>query len=417
MKGFGKALARAPHAFTSKVGLSSKSSDPETDELVRKFTSLEEQTGKLVKDTSNFREAISGMLTSQAGFATAFSTLFSPLNDELPLASRHPEAQGTIDNIAHYHDLMNELRDSVQPELELIDSRVTAPLKEYSDLLKKIRKTITKREHKLTDFDRHNNSYNKLKDKKEKSLSDEKNLFKYEQDLELATQEYEHYNNMLKSEIPRFIALSSTFISPIFQTFYYIEVGILYTLLEKMQAWSRQVYGDMSIEGLETMHYERLGDVGERLEALSVTKRFTSTARFMSQHRASGGSSSPGLGRTASTTSSSSGYTKPASTYGAASSSAAAADLPPPAYSAPPAGGPQPALAGKRPPPPPPNRPKPAAVYVTALYDYVGQAEGDLSFNAGDKIEVVKKTESDQDWWTGRLNGYEGQFPANYTQS
>jgi amphiphysin len=51
------------------------------------------------------------------------------------------------------------------------------------------------------------------------------------------------------------------------------------------------------------------------------------------------------------------------------------------------------------------------------LYDYVGQAEGDLSFNAGDKIEVVKKTESDQDWWTGRVNGYEGQFPANYTQS
>lgn len=207
-----------------------------------------------------------------------------------------------------------------------------------------------------------------------------------------------------------------------------------------MQAWSSQVYGDMSIEGLETMHYERLGDVGERLEALSVTKRFTSTgepprpvsffalrplthlatviARFMSQHRASGGST-PGLGRTSSTTSSSSGYTKPASTYGAASSSSAAAgDLPPPAYSAPSSGA-TPTLAGKRPPPPPPpsSRPKAAVQYVTALYDYVGQAEGDLSFNAGDRIEVVKKTESDQDWWTGRLNGYEGQFPANYTQS
>ncbi|GAA5883789.1 hypothetical protein JCM16303_002373 [Sporobolomyces ruberrimus] len=418
MKGFGKALARAPHAFTSKVGLATKSSDPETDELVRKFTSLEEQTGKLVKDTSNFREAIAGMLTSQAGFATAFATLFSPLNDELPLASRHPEAQGTIDNIANYHELMNELRDAVQPELELIDSRVTAPLKEYSDLLKKTRKTITKREHKLTDFDRHNNSYSKLKDKKEKSLSDEKNLFKYEQDLELATQEYEHYNNMLKTEIPRFIALSSTFISPVFQTFYYIEVGILYTLLEKMQSWSSQVYGDLSIEGLESMHYERLGDVGERLEALSVTKRFTSTARFMSQHRASGGgTSSPGLGRASSTTSSSSGYTKPASAYGAASASTSS-DLPPPAYSAPPSGA-TPTLAGKRPPPPPPpsSRPKASVTYVTALYDYVGQAEGDLSFNAGDRIEVTKKTESDQDWWTGRLNGYEGQFPANYTQS
>ncbi|GAA5897652.1 amphiphysin [Sporobolomyces salmoneus] len=419
MKGFGKALARAPHAFTSKVGLASKSSDPETDELVRKFTSLEEQTAKLVKDTSNFREAISDMLSSQAGFATAFSTLFSPLNDELPLSSRHPSAQSTIDNIANYHELMNELRDSVQPELELIDSRVTAPLKEYSDLLKKTRKTITKREHKLTDFDRHNNSYTKLKDKKEKSLSDEKNLFKYEQDLELATQEYEHYNNMLKTEIPRFIQLSSTFITPVFQTFYYIEVGILYTLLEKMQAWSSQVYGDMSIDGLETMHYERLGDVGERLEALSVTKRFTSTARFMSQHRASGGSPSPGLGRTSSTTSSSSGYAKPTSSYGASTSS----DLPPPAYSAPASGSTPTGLAGKRPPPPPPpsSRPKPQQPpieYVTALYDYVGQAEGDLSFSAGERIEVVKRTESDQDWWTGRTaSGGEGQFPANYTQS
>jgi len=30
----------------------------------------------------------------------------------------------------------------------------------------------------LVDFDRHNNSLNKLREKKEKSLSDEKNLFK-----------------------------------------------------------------------------------------------------------------------------------------------------------------------------------------------------------------------------------------------
>jgi amphiphysin len=30
----------------------------------------------------------------------------------------------------------------------------------------------------LVDYDRHNNSLNKLREKKEKSLSDEKNLFK-----------------------------------------------------------------------------------------------------------------------------------------------------------------------------------------------------------------------------------------------
>lgn len=44
------------------------------------------------------------------------------------------------------------------------------------------------------------------------------------------------------------------------------------------------------------------------------------------------------------------------------------------------------------------------------------QADGDLSFKTGDRIEIVKKTESQEDWWTGRLNGVEGVFPGNYVQ-
>lgn len=49
---------------------------------------------------------------------------------------------------------------------------------------------------------------------------------------------------------------------------------------------------------------------------------------------------------------------------------------------------------------------------MTAIYDFEAQAEGDLSFRSGDRIELVKKTESQEDWWTGRLNGQEGIFPG-----
>ncbi|GAA5913470.1 hypothetical protein JCM6882_001969 [Rhodosporidiobolus microsporus] len=410
MKGFGKALSRAPHMLKGSVGMSSKSVDAETNELTRKFGGLEEYTAKLVKDTSSFRDAVANMLTSQAGFATSFTNLFTPLVDEASLTSRHPGAETTLRNIDSYQGLMGELRDAIQPELELIDSRVTAPLKEYQELLKKIRKTITKRDHKLVDYDRHNNSYSKLKDKKEKSLSDEKNLFKYEQELEIATQEYEHYNNMLKSEIPHFLALSSTFITPIFQTYYYIQVGILYTLLEKMQGFSTQTYGADAgdVSGLETFHFEKMGDTAEQIEALQITKRYTSTARMMSQHRSASGTSSPSsLTRASSVASSAS---RPG-LGGAASSYDAAA---PPAYSS---GGAAGGLAGKRPPPPPPGRPGSKKVeYVTAIYDYAAQTAGDLSFSAGDRIEIIERTASDQDWWKGRVNGLEGQFPANYCQ-
>ncbi|POS81371.1 SH3 domain-containing protein [Diaporthe helianthi] len=72
--------------------------------------------------------------------------------------------------------------------------------------------------------------------------------------------------------------------------------------------------------------------------------------------------------------------------------------------------------AKKKPPPPPPKRigsSKPEE-YVIAQYDFTGQGAGDLSFREGDRIKIVKKTQTDQDWWTGELAGVKGTFPANY---
>jgi amphiphysin len=90
---------------------------------------------------------------------------------------------------------------------------------------------------------------------------------------------------------------------------------------------------------------------------------------------------------------------------------------PPPPYS--PGGG---ALNGgaiqKKPPPPPPLKPKPKVEppvqYVVALYDFDAQADGDLDFKAGDRIEVVLRTASAEDWWTGKLNGRQGVFPGRF---
>ncbi|CAE6479085.1 unnamed protein product [Rhizoctonia solani] len=66
----------------------------------------------------------------------------------------------------------------------------------------------------------------------------------------------------------------------------------------------------------------------------------------------------------------------------------------------------------KRPVPPPP----PAGPQCKGLWDYNldGQLKDDLSFRAGDVIQIVK--EESADWWTGRLNGREGMFPANYVE-
>ncbi|KAL2171177.1 hypothetical protein VTG60DRAFT_3488 [Thermothelomyces hinnuleus] len=77
------------------------------------------------------------------------------------------------------------------------------------------------------------------------------------------------------------------------------------------------------------------------------------------------------------------------------------------------------AVLGKKKPPPPPPPPKRAATnkpdeWVVAAYNFAGQGGGDLSFREGDRIRVLKRTETDQDWWVGELDGVKGSFPANY---
>jgi amphiphysin len=178
-----------------------------------------------------------GLLMSGSSFGGSLATLFSPMGAEYNLAQKHPNAEVTVQNIAVYQQAMEELRgesalldtrpalmiDTLAPELELIESRIVAPCKELQEICKKIRKSCTKRDHKLIDFDRHNNALNKLREKKEKSLSDEKNLFKVEQDFELSSGEYEHYNNLLKTELPQFIGMATRFIDPLFHSFYYMQ--------------------------------------------------------------------------------------------------------------------------------------------------------------------------------------------------
>lgn len=75
--------------------------------------------------------------------------------------------------------------------------------------------------------------------------------------------------------------------------------------------------------------------------------------------------------------------------------------------------------ASKKKPPPPPTKRKPSTqeFWVKALYEFAGEGQGDLAFREGDRIQVLKKTDSTDDWWEGRLGGAQGSFPANYCQA
>ncbi|KAK6100384.1 SH3 domain family protein [Brugia pahangi] len=56
-----------------------------------------------------------------------------------------------------------------------------------------------------------------------------------------------------------------------------------------------------------------------------------------------------------------------------------------------------------------------SAEYISALYDYNSDVEGDLIFKAGDQIEVLEWV--NEDWLRGKLNGKIGLVPRTYIEN
>jgi len=53
---------------------------------------------------------------------------------------------------------------------------------------------------------------------------------------------------------------------------------------------------------------------------------------------------------------------------------------------------------------------------AVAKFTFDADQPGDLGFKKGEIITIVKRTESEEDWWTGRIGGREGIFPSNYVE-
>ncbi|KAJ9293466.1 hypothetical protein DTO271G3_7731 [Paecilomyces variotii] len=420
LRGLQKSIVRAPQTFKAKFNIGEHTKDAVYIDADRRFQELEKETKKLHDESKKYFDAINGMLNHQIEFSKAMTELYKPISGRASDPSTYT-IEGNPEGIRaceEYEAVVRDLQETLQPELEMIDSRVISPADQLLEIIKVIRKVGVKRDHKQLDYDRHRATYKKLQEKKDKSLKDEKALYKAENDLEQATQEFNYYNDLLKEELPKLFQLEAEFIKPLFQSFYYMQLNVFYTMHEKMQSMNIS-YFDLTLDVEEAFEKKR-GDVKERAEALTIVHFKTTGGRKPGSKL----TTLPGKDKLA---------REEKGSLSGRRQTLDSTDNPPPPYSASPGststfvgranstgGSVLSATAkSKGPAPPPPSKPSRLSYQpetVTALYDYEAQAAGDLSFSTGDVIEIVHRTDNVNEWWTGRIDGREGQFPANYVQ-
>lgn len=472
MRGISRALGRAPQRITAKVNNRSatNSYDEEFDDLALHFELIEKAARGFKKDAAAYREAVQNVLLSEAALGETFHGIFSPLGSERDLTSAFPQSERTIESLPEYHVMLTELQETLSPEAELIEKRFARPLAEFQAVTQAIRKNINKREARLLDYDRRKTAYNKMAKISDRSPQEQKHYYKAEEDFQSAESDYQHFNETLKKELPRFFELAADFMNPLFHSFYFMQLNVMTLTLDHLQAFAQERGYDISLPAMQIQsEYElALGDTLEQVEAMAILKPALGSARVLTENPRATEASRPRLGQ--SRTESALHRKQSASALSRRTGGAPVLDRkrsepalhhknregmpnrsqtgpvpyqsskdPPPNRSrsgptpnrefstgttgSSPSGKGNSSVAGKKKPPPPPvpsKKPalrKPGPDFVVALYSYQAQTEGDLSFSAGDRIEVVQKTGSQDDWWTGKVNGAQGIFPGNYVRT
>ncbi|WEJ94457.1 BAR adaptor protein Hob1 [Yamadazyma tenuis] len=441
-KGLKKTIVRAPQNFRQKLNMGEITHDPVYADAERRFKELELETKKLSDESKRYFNAVNGMLDYQVDFSKAIEEIYKPISGKLsdPNAAQPEDNPEGIKASESYREVVLELKETLKPDLQLIETRIVAPAQELLKVIQCIRKMATKRDHKQVDLDRRNRTYKKYQDKKERTAKDEEKMYNAEAEIQIAQQEYDYYNDMLKTELPILFQMQSDFIRPLFVSFYYMQLNIFYTLYNRMEEL-KIPYFDLTTDIVEAYHFKK-GGVEEQTDAIGIThfkvghakaKLEATKRRFAAQ----GAEGTPaygayGAGETNTLPPYSPGAA-PVQQYGDYKNPNGPGYVAPgqpqygqpqygqpqsPQYQTPPSSAPAygagvaaPAYGGYG--SPSPISPTPATPVsaiatgsqtCTALYEYTAQAQGDLTFPAGAVIEIVERTADVNGWWTGSRN-------------
>ncbi|KAF2400686.1 hypothetical protein EJ06DRAFT_542856 [Trichodelitschia bisporula] len=370
-----------------------------------------------------------------------------------------------------------ELKEDMSGEIGMVDQRIVEPAKDARAAIKQYKKVIKKREDKKLDFERFKGRVESAEKKTRRTDKENMALMKSRMELETATTVYEAADEHLKATLPGITSATYSLLPHLLNAQIMIQNTLLAQLYTTLHTYASD-YGfpNPPPEFDDIILTFESDFTSLRLEAEGAL-RMLSTGKAVHQPMALGptGSTITGLGirnninarrhgTPAALPPASKPALKPSPSLPAIEYHAPAPETPPPVDNAlkpswsrtqshqltarPSADHFTPAshssqlairprqpsatsttsmsslgsaaaaaaVAGKKKPPPPPPKKKPSMQfeYVTALYDFAGEGQGDLSFREGDRIRVMKKTESTDDWWEGELRGLRGSFPANY---
>ncbi|KIX10499.1 uncharacterized protein Z518_01582 [Rhinocladiella mackenziei CBS 650.93] len=434
--------------------------------LLKDFEDADRLLTKIIETSKQWRDSWISILTHQHRLMDEFEILYNPIIGAGDDYHGHVPVQTPDHLVRRTHRIREEyaeLKKDLTEDLGQVEEKLIRPAQEAKDNLHMMKKTIKKREDRKLDFERYQSRVDSSLKKTKRSERDNAALAKSQADLATATEAYSAADEHLRNCLPRLLTSVFSLLPHFLAAQIHIQNNLLghyYTMLHAYCTEEGFPSPSPPMDEVIRLWSDAFKPVQHEAESLMLLASGKAVRTPMNQENGHHPVN---------------GYRRPSanSTFNRAQSVSPARALPPsPSYDIKPKtstspsamsllspqevlpspspshslyqtpmsyspAGPhtdyfsrdrQPSTASigstattasiaqkKRPPPPPPPRiPSQQTIFVTALYDFEGQGEGDLVFREGDRIKVLKKTDSTDDWWQGELRGVKGAFPANY---
>ncbi|RDW66875.1 hypothetical protein BP5796_09624 [Coleophoma crateriformis] len=452
------------HRQFAKLSSKGPGDNAKVSVLLNDYEDADKMLTKIIEASKAWRDAWVNILTVQLGTVMCFEELYQPILGSTDGHGREPvyTDPSQMERTTKLKEAYTELKTDLLEEVNMMDARIIKPATEAKEYIQPVRKTIKKRENKRLDWERYMDRVNSLSKKQTRSDKDNAALVKAEQELARAAEEFNVSDSHLQETLPPLVAASFSILPHLLAAQIMTQNTLLaqyYTILHNycedmnfpsppppmedvIAAWGRDFkHVQSEVESLpmiargKAVHQPMsMGDeqAGRKSSTALSPRNVIGAKRPPSQGQITN-PTSPNPGGRAMRIPSSNSLTphpqpppspspSPPAMYSTPDYSGHLSPPVPSSYSAHSPAGPKAdyfqnaAMIKKKPPPPPPPKRigSNTGTFVVALYDFAGEGGGDLNFREGDRIKVIKKTDSTDDWWEGELRGVKGSFPANY---
>lgn len=308
LRGAKKAILRTPHIL---LGTKSPETDTVLLEWSQDFVTAEEALAQVERETVKYVDNWREICKAQEAFGAGFTELYEPVYCE---EERERERRGSISigrrgsvstntggtgggtgyrpvqetpasaltAVAQYREFIGGrnagghggLLEAIDPYLTYLEGPFLEKLGEAKKCVKSVQKLLTKREHKKIDYDRHTNSFEKIRqqqeknhkghdpnlvlggpgghgDEKKEALTEKEQLTLTRQQLELdvATEVFQEIDEKVKTIVPYMLTYMSEFLNSATASLYLTQLKI-YEAFERIlvkYAQEQGLAGSLSI--------------------------------------------------------------------------------------------------------------------------------------------------------------------------